>query len=84
MAVFCAMETGLAKDTLTEQDWADLREIMELLEPFHYLTLLGENRGTQFGSIGSILWGMDLLLEKLENARKKSRNTLFQSAVDSA
>src|SRR5437773_966595 len=57
---------------------------MELLEPFHYLTLLGENRGTQFGSIGSILWGMDLLLEMLENARKKSRNTPFQSAVNSA
>jgi len=84
VAVFCAMEAGLAKDALTEQDWADLREIMELLEPFHYLTLLGENRGTQFGSIGLILWGMDLLLEKLENARKKSRNTPFQSAVDSA
>ena len=81
---FCAMESGLAKDALTEQDWKDLKEIMELLDPFHYLTLLGEKRGTQFGSVGSILWGMDVLLDRLEKARKMSRDTPFQEAIDSA
>ena len=81
---FCAMESGLAKDILTEQDWVDLKEIMELFDPFHYLTLLEEKRGIQFGLVGSILWGIDMLLDMLEKARKKSRDTPFQDAIDSA
>ena len=80
---FCEMESGLAKDALTEQEWADLKKIMELLNPFHYLTLLGEKRSTQFRSIGSILWGTDMLLDMLEKARQKSRDTPFQEVVDS-
>ena len=66
--------------------WADLEEVMGLLKPFKYLTMLGQQKGMSFGSIGSILWGFDMLLTLLEKARKKSRpaDTPFQAALDHA
>jgi hypothetical protein len=48
--------------------------------------MLGENRGVKYGSIGTTLWGMDMLLEMLEKARKNSppNGRAFQSAIDQA
>ena len=83
---FCQMEAGLVKDRLTETDWSDLKEIVELLKPFKYLTLIGQEKGSDFGSIGTILPGMDMLLETLEKARGKQRSvdSPFQEAIDEA
>ena len=42
-----------------------------LLKPFKILTKLGQEKNTPLGSIGSVLWGFDMLLEVLEKTRKK-------------
>ena len=76
----------LEDDRLTESDWKDLKEVLRLLEPFKKLTVLGEERGTLYGSVGSVLWGFDILLEKLEKERKKSRpsDAPYQKALDAS
>ena len=83
---FCSLEPGLENDKLTLEDWADLRQLMELLAPFKWLTMLGEERGSLYGSIATTLWGMDMLLEMLETARTKSKpnNLQFQGSLDLA
>jgi len=42
-----------------------------LLKPFKILTKIGQEKNTPLGSIGSVLWGFDMLLEVLEKTRKK-------------
>ena len=42
-----------------------------LLKPFRLLTKMGQEKNTPLGSIGSVLWGFDMLLEVLEKMRKK-------------
>jgi len=63
----------LMDDKLIEAEWKDIDDILQLLEPFKKLTILGEERGTLYGSVNSTLWGMDMLLKLLENEKKKSR-----------
>lgn len=84
--VFVAMVPELQDDKLTEDDWNDLVDIMRLLKPFKMLTILGEECGTLYGSVGSILWGFDMLLEMLEKEREKSRpsDAPFQKALDAS
>src|SRR5436190_16828405 len=74
------------KDKLTDSEWGDIETIMTLLKPFKILTILGEERGTLHGSVSSILWGFDMLLEMLETERKKSRpeDVPFQKALDAS
>ena len=83
---YCNLEPELAKDRLTARDWKDLEEIMELLEPFKYLTMLGQEKGSDLGAIGTVLPGMDMLLEILEKARGKPRpkDSAFQEAIDAS
>ena len=42
-----------------------------LLKPFRLLTKIGQEKNTPLGSIGSVLWGFDMLLEVLEKTREK-------------
>ncbi len=42
-----------------------------LLKPFKKLTMMGQEKNTTLGSIGSVLWGFDMLLEVLEKTREK-------------
>src|SRR5947207_1346553 len=42
-----------------------------LLKPFKVLTKMGQEKNSPLGSIGSVLWGFDMLLEVLEKTRKK-------------
>jgi hypothetical protein len=42
-----------------------------LLKPFKILTKMGQEKNTPLGSIGSVLWGFDMLLEVLEKTREK-------------
>jgi hypothetical protein len=64
----------------------DLEEIMELLQPFKYLTMLGQEKGSDLGVIGTVLAGMDMLLKILEKAWGKSRpkDSAFPEAVDAS
>src|SRR5205823_320786 len=83
---FSNAESGLMKDRLTPTDWNDLEMIMQLLDPFEYLTKVGQEKGTDMGSIGTVLPGMDILLETLEKARGpiEGKQTAFTEAVDAA
>ena len=74
----------LAKDMLTETDWDDLREMLTLLEPFKIVTMLGQERGTRYGSVATILWGMDILLDLLEKAKTLARpnDSGFKKAIN--
>src|SRR5204863_9992989 len=42
-----------------------------LLQPFRLLTKMGQEKNTPLRSIGSILWGFDMLLQVLEDTRTK-------------
>src|SRR6266480_6583463 len=42
-----------------------------LLEPFKILTEIEQEKNTPLGSISSVLWGFDMLLDVLEKTRKK-------------
>ena len=86
---YVRMIPELALDKLTERDWEDLKEVFELLKPFKMVTMIGQEKNSLYGSIGSILWGMDLLLSVLEEARRKSAEVRtpdvpFQAALDHA
>ena len=86
---YISMMSELVNDRLSDQDWADLQEVYELLKPFKMLTMIGQEKNSLHGSIGSILWGMDMLLTVLEEARKKSSDirspdSPFQLALDHA
>ena len=86
---YISIVPDLANDRLSDQDWADLQEVYELLKPFKMLTMIGQEKNTLHGSIGSILWGMNMLLTVLEDARKKSSDkraidSPFQIALDHA
>jgi hypothetical protein len=80
--MYCRNEKDLEPDQLTEQDWVDLktvhcykfnltRQVTMLLKPFKILTKMGQEKNTPLGSIGSVLWGFDMLLEVLEKTREK-------------
>ena len=68
----------LDKDRLTEEDWSELKAVPiisisrsngrlpSFLEPFRLLTKMGQEKNTQLSSIGSVLWGFDMLLRVLE------------------
>ena len=64
MDAYVSMVPELLADKLLEQDWDDLKEVFELLKPFKMLTML---KNSLYGSIGSILWGIDMLLTVLED-----------------
>ena len=63
-----------------------MKQLMMMLKSFKFLTMLRENRGVKYGSIGTTLWGMDILLEMLEKARERSppNNAAFRNAIDEA
>src|SRR5437667_9062378 len=42
-----------------------------LLKPFKILTKIGQEKNTPLGSFGSVLWGVDMLIDVLEKTRKK-------------
>src|SRR5436305_4713572 len=46
---------------------------VDILRPFQWLTEYGQQKNTASGSIGGVLWGFDVLLSKLEDAREKYR-----------
>jgi len=69
--MYCRDIDELEDDRLTEQDWVDLDAVTMLLQPFKLLTKMGQEKNTPLGSIGSVLWGFDMLLEVLEKTRKK-------------
>ena len=55
-----------------------------MLGPFKLVTMLGQEKGTIYGSIASTLWGFDYLLTKLEKWEKecKRSDTGFRTAVN--
>jgi hypothetical protein len=75
---------------LTEEDWEDLEEMLELLESFKKVTLLRQQKGTICGSVASALWGYDYLLAQLESWERQTRSgvnrgeTGFRAAVNLA
>ena len=54
------------------------------LQPFKIVTMLGQERGTRYGSVATILWGMDILLDLLEKAKTLARpnDSGFKKAIN--
>jgi len=44
-------------------------QVTKILVPFKRLTKLGQSKNNDLGSIAGVLWGLDMLLEVLEQAR---------------
>ena len=84
LTIYINQTPELEDDRLSEQDWKDLNEILVMLEPFKLITMLGQEKGTRYGSIASTLWGFDYLLVKLEKWEKESKRseTGFRMAVN--
>src|SRR5271169_2345151 len=80
---FVSKTPKLEKDALSEEDWQDL---LALLEPFKDVTMIGQEKGSRYGSIASILRGFDILLESLEKAKERTRRAenTFRRAIDHA
>ena len=74
----------LANDALSDEDWEDLEEMLELLKPFKKVTMLGQQKGTTIGSVASSIWGYDYLMAQLEQWEDKSPRgeTGFRAAVN--
>src|SRR5579859_3040512 len=78
----------LARDRLTPEDWSDLVEMAELLEPFRRITLdlqwNPEDAGQ--GCIVDVVPGMEFLLDVLEDARLRhaTETTHFAQPIDCA
>ena len=63
------------------------KQVTKILAPFKQLTKMGQERNTDLGSIGSVLWGFDILLEVLEKARrefitKENKNSHLATCID--
>jgi hypothetical protein len=84
LIIYINQTPELEADQLSNQDWKDLDEMLLILEPFKLVTMLGQEKGTTYGSIASTLWGFDYLLAKLEKWEKecKRSDTGFRTAVN--
>jgi hypothetical protein len=74
---FCRDEkymTDLSKDTLTNDEWEDLKQTAAGLEPFHIATKRLEGRGGKghHGSVWEVLPTFEWLLKQLEDAIPKT------------
>src|SRR5579859_3319603 len=68
----CQRKTGLNYRRFTLVQSARLTlQVTKILVPFKRLTKLGQSKNNDLGSIAGVLWGFDMLLEVLENARKE-------------
>jgi hypothetical protein len=78
--IYCCEQTALKADVLSEEDWIELQtvyptvsmidiQVTKILVPFKKLTKLGQSKNNDLGSIAGVLWGFDMLLEVLEQAR---------------
>jgi hypothetical protein len=83
---FVAKTLKLEEDALSEQDWQDLKDMLALLEPFKEVTMIGQEKGSRYGSIASTLWAFDILLESLEKAKERIKSTenTFRKAIERA
>jgi hypothetical protein len=81
---FVTSTRQLEKDKLSDQDWTDLTDMLMLLEPFKQVTMLGQKKGTRYGSIASTLWAFDMLLDALEKAKAatRARDNGFRRALE--
>jgi hypothetical protein len=83
-------KSTLKDDWLVADDWNQLEELMVLLEPFKTLTtsLEGDPYEGKRGSMWEVLPAMDMLLQKLEQAKERLRDqadsTFLRTAVNNA
>src|SRR5436190_14755334 len=80
--VYVDLVPELTDDKLIEAEWKDIDDILQLLEPFKKLTILGEEHGTLYGLVNSILWGMDMLLKLLEKEKSRPSEAPFRAALE--
>jgi hypothetical protein len=73
--ILCAAESDLKDDRLNDEQWKDLENVLQLLQPFKDLTLYAQGKNIPQGSIISVLPSIICLLGKLESAKKKCRSS---------
>ena len=78
---------SLAEDTLTDDEWDQVQELIKLLKPFEKLTKLLQANTTLAGSEGSYgsLWevlpGLQLLFEHLQDAEASATNDDIKQGI---
>jgi hypothetical protein len=67
-------EAGLGQDVLSKNDWDELKQIREVLQPFKDLTIYLQSRASkgEHGSIWETLPAIELLLGHIEALRDKA------------
>jgi hypothetical protein len=66
----------------------DLDTVLKLLKPFETISKLGQSRGTTYGTLSSVLWGFDALMNMLEKGieatKQRSEESGFVDAMNEA
>src|SRR5947207_8287392 len=65
----CRRKIGMSCRRSTLQSARLTLQVTKILVPFKQLTKLGPSKNDDLGSIAGVLWGFDMLLEVLEQAR---------------
>ena len=73
--LLCIAEKDLNDDRLSDEDWKDLEDVLQLLKSFKDFTLYVQGKDTPQGSIISMLPSIIFLLGTLEEAKKQSRSS---------
>jgi hypothetical protein len=76
-------ESNIHKDDLlTKDDWYELCQFRELLEPIHEVSMHVQSVGTTAGALHNTLTSMDYLLHHLEERRSQPGSRLFMACLN--
>jgi hypothetical protein len=74
--------TILEDDLLTKDDWQELCQFRDLLQPIHEVSLLVQSVGTTAGALHNTLTSMDYLLHHLEERRSQPGTPFFMACLN--
>jgi hypothetical protein len=74
--------TILEDDLLTKDDWYELCQFRDLLEPIHEVSKLVQSIGTTAGALHNTLTSMDYLLHHLEERRSQPGSPFFMACLN--
>jgi uncharacterized protein involved in propanediol utilization len=74
--------TILKDDLLTKDDWYELYQFRDLLEPIHEVSKLVQSIGTIAGALHNTLTSIDYLLHHLEERRSQPGSPFFMAYLN--
>jgi hypothetical protein len=69
-------------DLLTKDDWDELCQFKDLLNPIHEVSMVVQSVGTTAGALHNTLTSMDYLLHHLKERRSQPGSTFFMASLN--